>query len=439
MLGLFFVMATQDVPKTMPNILVTGEWQIRVSTGTALVGKSKVKITEPVTLKIKPSTVIQVKNEKHENLAIFNPQAAPWVRGDKFLKVKTSETSAIGMLEPESVVVKSDEKGLMIFVAGKDYDIDTHWGTFGRKEGGIPEGKTIQVDYVCGWGRVDSVFVTKKGELLLKEGVPHNATPKPPIAEKDEQRIANIWIPGRTKKLTAENLYPILEEKYPEPKYSGKPPAAEQLPKTWEKLHNGEPLHIIAWGDSVTDGGEASDAAHTYQSVFVRMLKKQFPKSNIQLTTSAWGGRNSDSFLKEPPGTKFNFDIAVIEKKPDLVIMEFVNDAYMTPEVVEEKYSYLRKRFEAIGAEWAIITPHYVRPDWMGLSSDRVESDPRPYVKGLRKFTAKYNIALADTSLRWGHLVKEGIPYMTLLVNCINHPDDQGHEMFALALMELFR
>jgi len=75
----------------------------------------------------------------------------------------------------------------------------------------------------------------------------------------------------------------------------------------------------------------------------------------------------------------------------------------------------------------------------MNKPNARIEEDPRPYVAGLRQFAAKHNVALADASLRWGHLAKEGIPYETLLVNALNHPDDHGHRLFALSLMELFR
>ena len=168
------------------------------------------------------------------------------------------------------------------------------------------------------------------------------------------------------------------------------------------------------------------------------MLKARYPASRPLLKTVAWGGRTSDSFLNEPKGAKFNFDSAVIEPKPDLIIMEFVNDSFMTPEVVEQKYSYLLGRFNEIGADWIILTPHYVRPDWMGANTVRIETDPRPYVAGVRRFCAAHKVALADASLRWGHLVQEGVPYTTLLCNSINHPDDRGHVMFAQALMELF-
>jgi lysophospholipase L1-like esterase len=334
-------------------------------------------------------------------------------------------------------VVKSGPGDAPRYAAGKDYGVDTRWATLGRLPGGIGPNQPVWVDYDCGWGRIDSIVVSPKGVVSLLPGTPHNATPHPPASDAAHLVIANVWIPGRLPRLTAENLYPILEPSYPRGKHKGAP-AATLLPKTWKKLRNGQPLHILAWGDSVTAGGQASDAAHQYQQRFVTLLKARFPKAQIRLTTAGWGGRNSDSFLKEPPGAEFNFEHAVLEKRPDVVVMEFVNDAYMTPEVVEQKYSSLQKRFEEIGAEWIILTPHFVRPDWMGASTVRVEADPRPYVAGLRQFTARHRVALADASLRWGHLWKEGIPYITLLSNSINHPDDRGHELFAQALLELF-
>ena len=95
--------------------------------------------------------------------------------------------------------------------------------------------------------------------------------------------------------------------------------------------------------------------------------------------------------------------------------------------------------FRRIGAEWIILTPHYVRPDWMGLTRERdIDDDPRPYVAGLRQFAARHQVALADASLRWGRLWRQGIPYTTLLLNAINHPDARGMALFADSLLPLF-
>ena len=75
----------------------------------------------------------------------------------------------------------------------------------------------------------------------------------------------------------------------------------------------------------------------------------------------------------------------------------------------------------------------------MGLSTQReIDNDPRPYVTGLRQFAAKRNVALADASLRYGRLWRQGIPYVTIMVNAINHPDARGMKIFADSLMALF-
>ncbi len=420
------------------RIRVTGEWEIQVSAGTFQVGRKRVHIGQETLLKVSPTTLLTIKDEKYDSLPIYNPKAAPWTRGAKLKQLATSETTAPNMLVTSSLVLKSAPGSGSAYQLGRDYDLEAQWATFGRMEGGVPANTPVWADYVCGWGRIDSIVLERGGKIVLREGKPHNATPQAPSIAPKETRIANIWLPGNLKRLSEESLYPIVEPAYPLAKGKGESSAQRLLPKTYQKLTSGEPVHILAWGDSVTAGGEASSVETRYQNRFIALLKERFPQANIRLTTAGWGGRNTDSFLNEPPGAEFNFDHAVISQRPDLIVMEFVNDAWMSPEVVEQKYSYLLKRFQNIGAEWAILTPHYVRADWMNSNTERVESDPRPYVAGVRQFCAKHGIAIADASLRWGHLVKEGIPYMTLLSNSINHPNDAGHELFAQALMELF-
>lgn len=432
--------AQESAPdEAKPRVSLSGDWRLRVEPGTVTIMKKQVRVTQPATLDVAPATLLHIKDEVYDTLPVFNPQAAPWAKGAKLQQLATYETTATDLLVPDTLVLKSGPGDAAKFVQGKDYEVDTRWATIGRIEGGgIKEDTTVWADYDAGWGRIDSVVVNASGQVFLLAGKPHNATPHPPAPEQYMATLANIWIPGRLPKLTQDNLYPIIEPVYPEPKHKT-PPAATLLPKTWAKIQHGQPLRIVAWGDSVTAGGQASDPSYQYQNQFAALLQAYYPRVPIQVITAGWGGRNSDSFLNEPPGSQYNFDHAVIEPHPDLVIMEFVNDAYMTPDVVETKYSALLKRFQAAGIEWIILTPHYVRPDWMNVNTVRVEQDPRPYVAGVRQFAARHNVALADASLRWGHLLKEGIPYTTLLSNSINHPDDRGHRLFALALMELFR
>ena len=183
----------------------------------------------------------------------------------------------------------------------------------------------------------------------------------------------------------------MLETAYPEPPKPKPTPAEQLLPKTMAKLRSGERLRILAWGDSVTVGTYVPDWEHNrWQEQFVARLKARFPRANIELLTEAWGGRNTASYLAEPPGSPHNYQEKVLAPKPDLIVSEFVNDAGLNPAQVNERYGKLLADFQGIGAEWIILTPHYVRPDWMGLNREReVDDDPRPYVAGLREFAAR--------------------------------------------------
>jgi hypothetical protein len=74
----------------------------------------------------------------------------------------------------------------------------------------------------------------------------------------------------------------------------------------------------------------------------------------------------------------------------------------------------------------------------MGMNTLKYDEDPRPYVKGLRRFAGENNVALADGSKLWCQAWRRGIPYLSMLENSINHPDVRGHALFADALMSLF-
>lgn len=412
------------------SVEIVGDWQVRVIRS----GSSD------VTLTIAPPAQLVVKDERYDTLREFNEKAAPWTKGTRLKGLITFETSAPDMLVPESVRLKSGSGDAPLLKEGTDYRIDGRWATVGFVPGGKAQGVPIWADYTYGRGRVDSIVQDGAGRVTIRQGEPDNATPHPPTLAPGERLLYNLWIRGRAERLTKDALFPVIEPVFPNP--TGPAPAQALLPKTWAKLTGKQKLHILAWGDSVTAGGQASDTAHHYQEVFLARLRRRFPDADIQLTTVAWGGRNTASFLAEPPGSAYNFQEKVLDAHPDLVVMEFVNDSGLSNAQVEERYSGLLERFHKIGAEWVILTPHLVWGEWMGVGTAQVEKDPRPYVASLRQFVANRKgepgLALADGSRRWEHLVKEGIPYQTLLCNSLNHPDDRGHALFADALMELF-
>ncbi len=426
----------QPSPQAEPaSLTLTGDWSVNV----------EVRLPDRVVrsrVEIPPATLLAVTNETHASLPPFRPNAGGWVKGAQLKELRAQETTTPFLLDPASLTVRSSpDPDALTFVIGQDYEADLSWGTVGRKpDGRIAENQPVSVSYRYAPLRLDSVVLAPEGTIRLRPGQPAAAAPKPPTLAPGERRLANIWIPGRVQRLEPRHLFPILESAYPAPPPANPSIADRLLPRTLERLRLGQPLRILAWGDSVTDGSYLPNPARDrWQHQFVARLQQRFPNASIELITEAWGGRNTGSYLAEPPGSPHNYQEKVLAPKPHLVVSEFVNDAGLGADAVHSHYARFRDDFRAIGAEWIILTPHYVRPDWMGIDRERdVDDDPRPYVAGLRSFGETNAIAIADAARRYGRLWRQGIPYTTLMLNSINHPDADGMAIFADALMELF-
>ncbi|MBQ4143806.1 MAG: hypothetical protein IJD43_10055 [Thermoguttaceae bacterium] len=406
---------------------LTGDWSVCVTYG----GRSQ-------EFSIAPAQLTQVTDERVDALPVFAPSGAPWRKGRPLAGVQAQECTVRHAYLPGSLRVTSVPSGdaePTVFEEGVDYRLEVEWGNLGRMEGGrIAQNTPVCLSYQFGKMRIDAIVRNADGTFSLIQGEPHVANPKRPEIPAETQLLATVWISGRIERLTEKELLPVSEVREYRPMFLAK----DAIPQTYGKLVRGETVRILAWGDSVTACGYLP-GEDRWQCQFVERLQERFPNAKIELIHEGWGGRNTRSYRNAAPGSPKNYTEHVLEVKPDLVVMEFVNDSWMKPENVEGDYSQILADFRERGMEWIICTPHYVRADWMGLSSEKgIDEDPRPYVQGLRAFAKKHGIALADASFYYGQLYRQGIPYSTLMMNNINHPDRFGMSLFADALMKLF-
>lgn len=407
------------------QVEVSGPWQVTVKRD----GAAQV-------FDVPPQTVVEIRGET-QKLPVFQTTGGGWRRGARPQPLVTQECTAAGALVPASLRVTSLD-GTKNFVRGTDWEADDLWGTVGRLDGGsIPADQPVRLDYDYYPNRLHLLAAAGNGKVRLVVGEPGlGAQPLPELAA-GETHLATIWLTGEVKELTDANLLPVDGSARPASGYEGT--AETYLPKTLAKLRAGQPVTIVAWGDSVTHGGGVQgNRDHWYQHVFLKQLRERFPQAEITLHTAAWPGGNSRGYMTAPADGKYDFQRDVLDPKPDLVTIEFVNDSGWKGDALKEHYTKIREILQGNGSEIILITPHFVRPDWMGMTNTKFDADPRPYVQGLREYARENRLALADASLFWGHLWRQGIPYMTLEANSINHPDERGHRFFAEALMGLF-
>lgn len=423
------------IPVVAAEVVVEpdGDWGVRVA-------RTDAGTTTTETFAVAPPDVVEVIDEKLSALPVFDPAVPGWVKGAALADVTAAECTVIRALDPGSLVVKAapGAEGAVL-ERGRDWEADSEWGTVGRLIGGrIGEGEPVWASYRAARRRIDSIVRLADGTLELVPGTPQIVLCEPPPLPVGVERLANVYLPGRIASLSGANLFPILEDRCPPLPPDEAPQAKARLPETLRRLESGETLRVLAWGDSVTTYGR-------WQAMFVERLAARYPRAKIELVTEAWGGRNTGSYLAEPPGSDHNYREKVLEARPHLVVSEFVNDAGMAPADVDRQYGRLLADFRGIGAEWIILTPHYVMPEWMGpgfleRGQRDIDDDPRPYVAGLKAFVAAHpeHVALADAARRYGRLWRQGIPYLTLMENNINHPNVAGHRIFADALDEVF-
>lgn len=386
-------------------------------------------------VEVAPAKIVDVKGER-TRLSANAPRV--WAEGTKLKQLQTlgpgNGSPAAGAIVPSSIVVRHGDRTLE---KGKDYLFDPIWGSVGVAPGAqVTPADEVVIDYSYSMRRLDSRVRSSDGKERIRRGEDHLTIPQPPALASGETRISNIFVDYHADGRAAEE-FPVQETAAQAKTGS----TAGRIPRTMAKIKGGAAVKIVCWGDSVTVGGDASSPQTRYPAVFESRLRERFPAAKLAVKTVAVGGSNSRQWLwpdKFPRQKVGECDWAkVAAEKPDLVTLEFVNDAGLASPELERVYGEIMSRVRALDAELVLITPHFTMPSMMGFKTLR-EAERRPYVLGLRAFAEKNGIAVADASARWEHLWKEGLPYVTLLRNGINHPDDRGHALFADELMRCF-
>lgn len=393
----------------------------------------------PQTISVQPA---QSRSVQAEKVLLGPPNGpAPYRRGvglrDIYCNGPGQGIPVQHAVMPQSVKVQLGERTLK---EGEDYMLDHRWGVLAlAPQSAIAPGTEVQVNYSYSMLRLDSLVRDKSGTTAVRQGVSDLANPAPPALASGETRLANVFVPYRSD---GRNLrvWPITET----PEQAKTLSAPGRLPKALAKLRAGEPLKIVCWGDSVTEGADV-EKQEAYPAVLAAALKAKYPHAPVDLKVRSVSGSNSLNWLY-PAANPFpvlerraelNWE-HIEREKPDVVTLEFVNDGFLSGAPFEKQYDEILRRVHALGAELVLITPHFTQYELADMAAMH-QPDTRPYVLQLRQFAAKHNLAVADAAARWEHLWREGTPYPILLKNAYNHPDKRGHVLFVEELMKCFQ
>ena len=207
--------------------------------------------------------------------------------------------------------------------------------------------------------------------------------------------------------------------------------SAKALPVTRKKLLAGGALRIVAYGDSITAGGEASEPGLIFWERWTDALRKKYPRASIEITNGATGGDSTAQGLQRLPEK-------VLSQKPDLVLIGFgMNDhnregyGVSLANFAENLRSLIDRIRAETGAEVVLYSAFPPNPKWHFGSHNMAA-----YAEVTEQVAREKHCAFADVFHLWQQLAARKKPE-DLLGNNINHPNDCGHWIYFQALQSL--
>jgi lysophospholipase L1-like esterase len=127
------------------------------------------------------------------------------------------------------------------------------------------------------------------------------------------------------------------------------------LPHVAGKLASGDPVVIVAFGSSSTQGYGTTSPEFTYPNRLATQLHRHYPGADITVVNAGRGGEDAPEMMKR-------LQNEVIDVKPDLVIWQVGTNAVLrnldpaeTAKMVDDGVA----RIQAAGADLVLVDPQY--------------------------------------------------------------------------------
>lgn len=204
------------------------------------------------------------------------------------------------------------------------------------------------------------------------------------------------------------------------------------------------PINIVIFGDSVSHG--AMNGYYDYENVYWNRLQRMMHAYRdympINMINASIGGTTAKESLPR-------LEKQVLRHAPDLVIVCFgLNDVNGT---LEDYLDSLRQIFagcRTAGCETIFMTPNMLNTyvaegtpkqylDYAAVTAQMQNSGKMDrYMDAARELAASMDVPVCDCYAKWKNLAQTQDTTM-LLINRINHPIPEMHQLFADSLFEM--
>jgi len=199
-------------------------------------------------------------------------------------------------------------------------------------------------------------------------------------------------------------------------------PQTNFLLRTRAKLTAGEDVKLVAFGDSITAGGDATRPELIFWNRWADELRRKYPAAHLTTQNGATGGDSTVQGLARLPAK-------VLAEQPDLVLIGFGMNDHNTMGVPVPQFAQNLKQIVArirqdTGAEVILFSAFPPNPRWK-FGAHRMAD----YAQATARVAGEESCAYADVFNNWQALAARKQPE-DLLGNNINHPNDFGHWIY---------
>ena len=197
------------------------------------------------------------------------------------------------------------------------------------------------------------------------------------------------------------------------------------LPQVAKKLVAGQPVLIIAFGSSSTQGFGSTATEFTYPNRLAAQLKRQYPTADITVLNRGKGGEDAPEMMRR-------MQTEVIDMKPDLVIWQVGTNAVLrnldvgeTAKLIEDGVA----RIQTAGSDVVLIDPQY-----SPRVNERAENASK-MIKVLNRVAELRKVGIFprfEVMRDWHE--KQSIPIDTFVIADGLHMNDWGYACFAQLL-----
>jgi lysophospholipase L1-like esterase len=203
------------------------------------------------------------------------------------------------------------------------------------------------------------------------------------------------------------------------------PKSMGSLPHVAKKLAAGQPVVIIAFGSSSTQGYGSSAPEFTYPNRLAKQLRRQYPGADITVINAGVGGEDAPEMMKRLQST-------VIDTHPDLVIWQVGTNAVLrnldpgeTAKLVEDGVA----RIQAADADLVLVDLQY-----SPRVTEHSESASR-MVKLLGKIAELRHVGIFPRfEIMRGWHEQQALPIESFVIADGLHMNDWGYACFAQLL-----